>query len=322
MARVAEGTGYWLPVGAEARPLNAGGGLIFLRHANGSVRASQLEPLKLQFFTVRPTYLTGLLTVIEWHQLEVVPRSPSLPATVFTAAEPLAQEFTRLTAQPQAGRLATRCALLQLWAGVVAEWLVAPASGSDQGNKLRHHFRELVGQMTEAELSESSLADLSGQLHCSERHFSRLFRDEFGVPFRARQIELRLQRARQLLSDSGAKIINVAYDCGYRHLGLFNAMFKKRFGVTPNEWRKRNLRKISPVPPPDRLPPLRARAGVWLAALGLSVFLPAFAQTDSTSGGSAALNALAETPAQSLPICNVPPFESGLELEKFTGRFL
>ena len=58
------------------------------------------------------------------------------------------------------------------------------------------------------------------------------------MPLRARQIELRLQRARQLLTDSDAKIINVAYDSGYRHLGLFNAMFKKRFGVTPSEWRR------------------------------------------------------------------------------------
>ena len=59
------------------------------------------------------------------------------------------------------------------------------------------------------------------------------------MPLRARQIELRLQRARQLLGDSDAKIINVAYDSGYRHLGLFNAMFKKRFGVTPSEWRRK-----------------------------------------------------------------------------------
>jgi len=26
-------------------------------------------------------------------------------------------------------------------------------------------------------------------------------------------------------------------------LGLFNAMFKKRFGMTPSEWRRQNLQK-------------------------------------------------------------------------------
>ena len=94
--------------------------------------------------------------------------------------------------------------------------------------------------MSEAELAVRPLSQLAGELHCSERHFSRLFREEFRVSLRARQTELRLQRARQLLVESDAKIINVAYESGYRHLGLFNAMFKRRFGVTPSQWRHEN----------------------------------------------------------------------------------
>jgi len=74
----------------------------------------------------------------------------------------------------------------------------------------------------------------AAQLHCSERHFGRPFHEEFGAPFHQRQIELRLLRDRQLLTNSDAKIVNVAYDSGYRHLGLFNTMFKKRFGMTPS----------------------------------------------------------------------------------------
>ena len=287
VARVAEGTGYWLQHGAETRPLAVGDGLIVLRNVNGVVRASQLGPLKLQFFIVLPQYLNGLLNVVEWHQLEVAPRNPSPPASFFTADEATGQKFTRLAEPPFNNRLPMRCALLQLWAGAVAGWLTSPAPASSGGNKLRDHFLELVGQMTEAELSECTLADLSRQLHCSERHFSRLFRDEFGVPFRARQIELRLQRARQLLADSNAKIISVAYDSGYRHLGLFNAMFKRRFGLTPSEWRQQNLRKKSPARPRNHLSHLKARAGIWLAILGLVFSLPALAQTNSPAGDSA-----------------------------------
>jgi AraC-like DNA-binding protein len=116
----------------------------------------------------------------------------------------------------------------------------SPSPATPGANKLRDRFRQVIGQMLEVDLSGSSLGELAARLHCSERHFSRLFRAEFGVPLRARQIELRLQRAQQLLADSDAKVINVAYDSGYRHLGLFNAMFKKRFGLTPSEWRQRN----------------------------------------------------------------------------------
>jgi hemolysin activation/secretion protein/AraC-like DNA-binding protein len=130
--------------------------------------------------------------------------------------------------------------LLQLWSQAVAGVLNLPPA-ADHSQKLRERFRQLVAQIPDAELATRSLPELAGQLHCSERHFSRLFREEFGVPLRARQTELRLLRARQLLADGSAKIINVAYESGYHHLGLFNAMFKRRFGVTPSEWRQQNL---------------------------------------------------------------------------------
>lgn len=260
MARVAEGTGYWLPQGAAHRQLNVGDGLMVVRQADGVVRASRLDPLRLQFFTVQLQYLDGMLTVSEWQQLEVAPHPPVPPASLFTAVEPIGQKFMRLADQTYSNRLPMRCALLQLWASAVAGLLSSPVPSSVGGNKLRDHIRELVGQMTEAELAERSLMELARQLHCSERHFSRLFREEFGVPFHARQIELRLQRARQLLADSKAKIVNVAHLSGYRHLGLFNAMFKKRFGLTPVEWRRQSLRK-NPSPAQDhRFPLLAGRA--------------------------------------------------------------
>ncbi|MEI9962346.1 MAG: helix-turn-helix transcriptional regulator [Limisphaerales bacterium] len=234
---------------------------------------------KLQFFTVHPQHLHGLLTVTEGHQLEALPNNSSSCISIFTASEPVGQKFTRLADQSQGQSLSLRCALLQLWANCMNGILI-PAASVPAGNKLREHFRQLVGRLTEAELSESSLDGLASELHCSERHFSRLFREEFGVPFRARQIELRLQRARQLLTESNAKIINVAYDSGYRHLGLFNAMFKKRFGVTPSEWRQKNIVKKSPSPPKRQITKLATRVGIVLAMLGLIFVLPARAHSN------------------------------------------
>ncbi len=269
MVRVAGGTGYWLQPGVESRQLTTGDGLLATRNVNGVLRASQLGPLKLQFFTVQLQYLNGVLTVAEWQQLEVVPNHPAPPVSIFTVGEPIGQKFMRLADQTHSNRLPVRCALLQLWASAVAGRLPVPDSASVSGNKLRDHIRELVGQMTEAELSEHSLTELARELHCSERHFSRLFREEFGVPFHARQIELRLQRARQLLADANAKIINVAYDSGYRHLGLFNAMFKKRFGLTPVEWRRQNLPKNSSTSQPNHPSSLAERAVALVATLGL-----------------------------------------------------
>jgi AraC-like DNA-binding protein len=239
IARVAEGSGYWMQ-GGNALALNLGDGLVLAFNGGGQLRASQLGPLKLEWFTVQPQFLNGLLTVAEWHQLEMGHSTPFIQH--FTANEPIGQKFAHIANQTHSDGLTMRCALLQLWASAVSGLLAAPAADNAHANRLRERFRQVIGHMLEAKLSGSSLGELAGQLHCSERHFSRLFREEFGVPLRARQIELRLQRAQQLLADSDAKVINVAYDSGYRHLGLFNAMFKKRFGVTPSAWRQQNAR--------------------------------------------------------------------------------
>ncbi len=239
VVRVTDGFGYWLQ-GGGARELKVGDGFTVAGHSSLLLRASQLGTLKLEFFCVQPQLLNGLITITEGHQLEQAMKSSAAQVIPFTADEAMGKKFARLVAQPQRENLSVRASLLQLWSQSVHGVLHLPLS-TDHGQKLRERFRQLVAQMPDAELATRSLAELAEQLHCSERHFSRLFREEFGIALRSRQTELRLLRARQLLADGSAKIINVAYESGYRHLGLFNAMFKKRFGVTPSEWRQQNL---------------------------------------------------------------------------------
>jgi AraC-like DNA-binding protein len=240
--RIAEGQGYWLQNSLPARPLAAGDILVLGQSGEGLVRASQLGPLKLQYFTVLPRLLSGVLTIGEGYQLQASPKIPARQLLSFSATDALARKFAALAAQT-GDHLANRCACLQLWSEVMTSLLGKTPVPAEANDNLRERFRQLVGQIPETELATHSLAGLSAQLHCSERHFSRLFREEFGISLRARQIELRLERARQLLTNSNAKIISIAYESGYHHLGLFNAMFKKRFEVTPSEWRRQHLAK-------------------------------------------------------------------------------
>ncbi len=111
IARVAEGVGYWLHNG-NARELNIGDGLVVATSSQVRLRSSQLGPLKLQFFTVQPQYLNGILTVAEWHQLETAPDRNAAYCSVFTAAEPVAQKFSRIAEHPLSDGLSLRCALL------------------------------------------------------------------------------------------------------------------------------------------------------------------------------------------------------------------
>ena len=266
--RLAAGQGYWLQSGLPVRSLAVGDVLLMGGAGLGTFRASQLGPLKLQYFTVIPQMLTGVLSLTESRQFELARHNGDLPVMFFTVKDAIAQKFSALADSPDEDNLAARCACLQLWAEAFSSLLAAQPAAAEVDDKLRGRFRQLVGQIPQAELAAQSLTDLAAQLHCSERHFSRLFREEYGISLRSRQIELRLERARQLLAKSNAKIINVAYESGYRHVGLFNAMFKKRFGLTPSEWRRQNFGKaVSRPPRKSRRSPARIIARIAAVVL-------------------------------------------------------
>lgn len=261
VARVGEGVGYWRQ-GGHTRELKEGDGFVVSGGPQMVLRASQLGSLKLELFLIQTPLLNGLLTVTEGNKLEQVAHHPNGQMIFFTAAESLGQKFSRLAHQARPESLPSRAALFQFWSQAIAGLLARPVA-DESGHKLRQRFRQLLAQMPDAELARQSLARLAGMLECSERHFSRLFRQEFGVSLRSRQAELRLQRARQLLADPGDKISNIAFESGYRHLGLFNAMFKKRFGLTPREWRRQNLLSAISTPAPAAgLTTSRAEAGI------------------------------------------------------------
>jgi AraC-like DNA-binding protein len=240
IVRVAGGFGYCLN-GGSAREIKTGDMMITGPSPGVTLRASQLAELRLAYFRVVPQRLNGLITVMEWRQLERIPTQGTPRVFYFAANEAPAQKFARLAAQPQREDLSMRSSLLQLWAACVANVLPSLDDATVHKTNLEATFRRFISKISEKELATSSMADLAAQLNCSERHLSRLFRMEFGMSLREHQTELGLQRACQMLQDPDVKIRNVAYETGYRHVGFFNALFKKRFGMTPKEWREQNL---------------------------------------------------------------------------------
>jgi AraC-like DNA-binding protein len=99
------------------------------------------------------------------------------------------------------------------------------------------HMLRVFEQLSSHQLLNLSVEDLSQKFGCSRRHLSRLFHQRFGLSVAALRMEMRLLKASSLLRDPSVKVINVAEQCGFNHLGLFNTCFKRRFGATPGMWR-------------------------------------------------------------------------------------
>jgi hemolysin activation/secretion protein/AraC-like DNA-binding protein len=207
------------------------------------VRASVLGNVAAAGFSFCPDLMCGFLTLQERLQLEKPSKGGGL-LRFLPSTHPSASALAGLLDAKGGGRdLRGRIGALGIVATVLADELrVNPGSLAGPQKSAEERFHELVDRMPDGEFINLRPKELARLCGCSPRHFGRLFNEVFGVSARERQTELRLLRARQLLGDSDAKIVQVALDCGYRNLSQFNSLFKRKFRMTPTEWRKKSSR--------------------------------------------------------------------------------
>ncbi|OZI75094.1 AlkA N-terminal domain-containing protein [Bordetella genomosp. 12] len=87
--------------------------------------------------------------------------------------------------------------------------------------------------------SDTALDALARRLGCSSRHLRRVFMAEFGVtPVQYLQTR-RLLLAKNLLTDTGLPVVDVAMAAGFGSLRRFNALFKTRYRLAPTGLRRR-----------------------------------------------------------------------------------
>ena len=92
----------------------------------------------------------------------------------------------------------------------------------------------------EANLSEPlSLAQLAELVNLSPWHFARLFRVSFGEPPHSFVLRRRLEVAQQKLQSGDDKILAIALESGFGDQSQFTRAFRRRFGVTPGQYRNR-----------------------------------------------------------------------------------
>jgi AraC-like DNA-binding protein len=87
-----------------------------------------------------------------------------------------------------------------------------------------------------------SLADQASQAAISPYHFLRLFRDAFGATPHQYLIDVRVERAKALLAAEHGSVTDVCLEVGFSSLGSFSALFPRRVGRSPSEWRRRTWR--------------------------------------------------------------------------------
>ncbi len=88
-----------------------------------------------------------------------------------------------------------------------------------------------------------TVADAAGIAALSPFHFQRMFKSAFGVsPMQFLQ-RRRLEIARELLTTSEDDVTTICQSVGFESLGSFSSLFKRRFGLSPREYRAFGVRR-------------------------------------------------------------------------------
>jgi AraC-like DNA-binding protein len=88
------------------------------------------------------------------------------------------------------------------------------------------HYAEPIGVR--------AMAEAAG---LSQAHFTRAFRDLFGVTPHGYLLTRRLERAAALLRNTEHSVAEVCMEVGLSSVGSFTTSFKRMFGRTPTEYR-------------------------------------------------------------------------------------
>jgi transcriptional regulator GlxA family with amidase domain len=116
-------------------------------------------------------------------------------------------------------------------------------------------FSEMAAWVAGNLHEDLSIDVLAERASCSRRHFSRRFKEVFGSTPAHFIEELRLTEARHHLSLPRNSLKTVAALVGFKSVDSFSRAFERRFGVRPNNYRRRfhpsarqNRKRIATLP--------------------------------------------------------------------------
>lgn len=92
---------------------------------------------------------------------------------------------------------------------------------------IENHFREQL-----------PLEQLAGVVHMNPNYFSTYFSNLMGCTLSEYLMHKRLQNATQLLVSTDNSVLSIAIESGFNSVNYFNRVFKKQYGISPNQYRK------------------------------------------------------------------------------------
>ena len=83
------------------------------------------------------------------------------------------------------------------------------------------------------------VVDLAGLSGFSESYFMSFFKQYVGMSCIQYINHYRVQKAAHALEETSQPVMEIAMDHGFENISYFNLQFRREFGMTPEQFRKR-----------------------------------------------------------------------------------
>ena len=131
----------------------------------------------------------------------------------------------------------SRATLRRQWIGTRADELrqaIEGAAGTDRNAAILSRACDLLQE----QLAEpKSLTEVARAVHTTEHRLDGIFRAHLGLSVFEYLLELRMSVARRMLLESNLRIQQISWHVGYANPGDLSRAFRKRFGMTPRNFR-------------------------------------------------------------------------------------
>jgi AraC-like DNA-binding protein len=108
-------------------------------------------------------------------------------------------------------------------------------AGAAQVSRVQRQLQLVKSFLDDHPDSDVSLRELAQLAALSPYHMARAFKQQFGMPPHAYQVQVRLHRAKQLLR-AGMRVTEVAGQCGFHDQSHLHRFFVKAMGTTPGQY--------------------------------------------------------------------------------------
>jgi AraC-like DNA-binding protein len=115
---------------------------------------------------------------------------------------------------------------------------LSPANALELGSPLM--IQQMMSKMQNNYQDNLTISELSAENHISEAHLIRVFKKYVGVSPKSYLIQIRLAEAARMLRQTESSIEEISSDTGFGSPKNFFVLFRKKYQMTPKEYRQKN----------------------------------------------------------------------------------